>query len=98
MTVKQKNKPPAPETPSKGLNSLAEAYRKLAPYLNIGYVMAASIALFTWLGYFLDKRWQTFPWLTITGAVLGIVTGFYNFFKTVFLLDKKNQNRHPDEN
>ena len=78
-------------------NSLGEAYRKLSPYLNIGYVMAASIALLTWLGYVLDKKWDTYPWLTITGALLGIVTGFYNFFKTVFAMQNKDGNSNHHE-
>ncbi len=97
MTAKPKNSKNKSGVSPTGFNSLAEAYRKLAPYLNIGYVMAASIALLTWLGYLLDKKWDTFPWFTIIGAVLGITVGFYNFFKTVFLLNKKDENNTRDE-
>ncbi len=82
---------------TQGFDSLAQAYRKLAPYLNIGYVFAASIALLTWLGYVLDKKWGTSPWLTLTGALLGVATGFYNFFKTVFWLQKRNNEKGEDE-
>lgn len=71
-------------------SSLSEAYRKLAPYLNIGYFFGASVTVMTLLGYYLDKKWQTDPWLTVCGAVLGIGMGFYNFFKTVFNLEKKD--------
>jgi F0F1-type ATP synthase assembly protein I len=72
------------------LSSLSQTYRKLAPYLNIGYFFAVSVTLLTWLGYYLDKKWHTDPWLILCGAVLGIVLGFYNFFKTVFSLEKKD--------
>ena len=74
------------------LSTLSEAYRKLAPYLNIGYFFGASVTVMTLLGFYLDKKWQTDPWLTVSGAVLGIAMGFYNFFKTVFNLEKKDGN------
>jgi F0F1-type ATP synthase assembly protein I len=77
------------------LKSLAEAYQSLAPYLNIGYIFAASVAIFTFAGYFLDNKWETSPWLTVVGAVLGITAGFYNFFKTV-LGPEKNKDEGND--
>lgn len=86
-----KNKGSQEPTSNKSiLSSLSEAYRKLAPYLNIGYFFAISVTLLTLLGVYLDKKWQANPWLTLCGAILGIVLGFYNFFKTVFSLEKKN--------
>ncbi len=93
---KQSNKRIA-GVPLKNLESLADAYRKAAPYLNIGYVWASSVILFTLLGWFLDKQWDTRPYLTIIGAFLGVVTGFYNFIKTVFSLEKK-QEKKVEEN
>lgn len=80
-----------PSKTNSTLSSLSEAYRKLGPYLNIGYFFAASVTVMTLLGYYLDKKWQTDPWLTVCGAFLGIGMGFYNFFKTVLNLDKKER-------
>ncbi len=77
-------------TKNSTLSSLSDAYRKLAPYLNIGYFFAASVTLLTLLGYYLDQKWQTDPWLTLCGSILGIGMGFYNFFRTVFSADQKN--------
>ncbi len=74
------------------LESLSDAYRKMAPYLNIGYVMTASVVLFTFLGYYLDKHWETRPWLTVAGATVGVVVGFYQFFKIVLGLEKRKEN------
>lgn len=82
---------PELEQVTKNVESLAEAYRKLAPYLNIGYVWAASVILFTALGWYLDKKWHTSPWLTLVGALLGVATGFYQFLKTVTGLEKKKK-------
>jgi len=68
---------------SKYSENLSEAYRKVGPYLNIGVVWMASVLFFTWIGITLDTKLDTKPWLTLTGAILGIVTGFYHFIKTV---------------
>lgn len=78
-------------SPNPTLSSLSEAYRKLAPYLNIGYFFGISVSGLTLLGYYLDRKWQTDPWLTLVGAVLGIGMGFYNLIKTVFALDNKDK-------
>lgn len=87
--MKDKNhKQQSDNNPLKTIEGLGEAYRRLAPYLNIGYVWAASVIAFTLLGIYLDKRFSTKPWLTLVGALLGIVTGFYNFIKTVTRQEK----------
>lgn len=85
-----KNKNSSLQNTSKNTESLSEAYRKLAPYLNIGIVWMASVLLFTWIGITLDKKWETKPWLTLLGAILGIVTGFYHFIKTVLRDDNQS--------
>ena len=41
---------------------------------SIGLEIALSIVLPLLLGSWLDKRWGTGPWLSITGFVLGLVT------------------------
>jgi F0F1-type ATP synthase assembly protein I len=40
-------------------------------------------------GYWLDRRLGTSPWLFLVGATLGLVAGFYQFYKTV--AGRKNQ-------
>ncbi len=67
----------------KNSQNLAQVYRKIAPYLNIGYIWAASVIGFTLLGMYLDQKWNTKPWLTLVGAIVGIIGGFYHFIKTV---------------
>ena len=92
----KRNNKSASKTPLKNLETLADAYRKAAPYLNIGYVWASSVILLTLLGWFLDKHWGTRPYLTIIGAILGVVTGFYNFLKTVMSLEKKGKEKRKE--
>ncbi len=87
---KKKNKSDNDQSPQ-NKDSLVEAYRKLAPYLNIGYTWAASVILFTLLGWYLDKEWGTYPWLTFAGAIIGVIGGFYHFLRTVLNEDKRNQ-------
>jgi len=99
MPPQQKNKKPQNQvSPQKTIESLTEAYRKMGPYLNIGYFFVASVSLMTFLGWYLDKKWDTRPWLTVVGAILGIAAGFYNFFKVVSRppddqIKKSNENR-----
>ncbi len=53
------------------------------PYLSLGVMFAAAIALGLYGGYQADKWLGTKPWLTLAGGLLGIVVGFYNFFVVV---------------
>jgi F0F1-type ATP synthase assembly protein I len=72
--------------------SLSDSYRKIAPYLNVGYVWAASVILFTFIGIKLDDLWETKPWFTLIGVLFGVGGGFYHFLKTV-LKANKQENR-----
>ncbi len=71
------------------LSSLAEGYRKAAPYLAASTQLCAAVGLFTFLGYWLD-RWlhHEVPWLLMVGAVVGAIGGFISFFKTVLKAGK----------
>jgi F0F1-type ATP synthase assembly protein I len=74
------------------LSSLAEGYQKAAPYLAASTNLAAAVGLGTWAGHWADGRlgFQG-PWLTLTGALLGMLGGFISFFHIVLATDKKNR-------
>ncbi|MDF1564536.1 MAG: AtpZ/AtpI family protein [Deltaproteobacteria bacterium] len=72
-----------PADPEEGLSELAKAYRSVGPFLHLGWTMAGALTIFTLGGYWLDKKWGTTPWLTITGALLGITSGMVELFRTV---------------
>jgi len=73
--------------------SLGEAYRELAPYMGLGTELAASVAGMLLIGYFLDIHFNTYPWLLLTGAVVGLIGGFFNFIKSIQRLSKSDKER-----
>ena len=82
-----------------GVQKFSESLRKVAPYLNIGGVFAGCLLIGVFLGHWLDGKWGTEPWMLLTGSLLGIVSGFYHFFKVVFGLQQgqQGQERGDDE-
>jgi ATP synthase protein I len=49
--------------------------RSLSDALNMGTTIAASVALGYFGGRWLDTRFDTEPWLTVAGFLLGVATG-----------------------
>jgi F0F1-type ATP synthase assembly protein I len=77
------------EGDDKGLSNLADGYRKAAPFIAASTQLVAAVGVFMFLGWWLDKKLgHEVPWLLMVGAVVGMVSGFVSFFKTV--LGKKN--------
>jgi F0F1-type ATP synthase assembly protein I len=74
----------------KDASSLAEAYRKAAPYTAASTSLVVAVGGCTWLGHLADGWFglQT-PWLTIAGAAFGMLAGFISFFKQVLGPRKK---------
>ncbi len=71
-------------------SSLAEGYRKAAPYMSASTQLVVAVGLCTWIGIWLDRKLGNHvPWLTMLGAVLGMTAGFIGFFKTVLGTKKK---------
>ena len=58
-----------------------------------GITIAASTALFAWLGSLLDDRLGTRPIFVILGAFLGFSAGFYSMYRRLVL----NSSRESDE-
>ncbi len=71
-------------------SNLSRAYRRAMPYLNLVYVLIASIFMIGALGWFSDKYFQTKPAFTIIGIFAGLGIGFYSFFKSLKQLEEKN--------
>ena len=55
----------------------------------MGLELAAAIVGLTLAGYWVDHRFGTSPKGLLTGAVIGIVGGFYNFIRQALLLEKQ---------
>jgi len=76
--------------------SIGESYRQAQPYVDATWQLVGSIALCTFAGYWLDKRFGTKPWLLVAGSVLGFASGMWVLFRTILLLaakDKKEKER-----
>ena len=58
---------------------LAEAMR----YAQVGTMLIAPMLALGAIGYMLDGRFATTPWLLLAGLILGMATGFINFFRLV---------------
>lgn len=69
--------------------SVASAYRKAAPYLDASWQLIGSVAFWTFVGWFLDSRLHTVPWLLLSGSVLGLGLGFYLFFRALMAIGRK---------
>ena len=57
-------------------------WKSAGPFLNLGTELVAPIILGGLIGSWLDKRNGTSFWIIIL-LILGIIVGFYNFFKTI---------------
>lgn len=68
---------------------IASAYRKAGPFLDASWQLVGAVALWTLVGWWLDKKLHTAPWLLVTGAVLGMGIGFYLFFRSLAAIGKR---------
>jgi ATP synthase protein I len=66
-------------------NSKKEIVRSLMGYSTVGIEMGLCVAIGIALGYFLDKRFDTYPYLSIVCMIFGVLAAF----KTIFVLLKK---------
>ena len=51
-----------------------DSFREAGPYLGLGMQIAASMVMFVGGGYLLDQWLGTLPWMTVLGAVVGLVS------------------------
>lgn len=57
--------------------------REVGRYTGFGLSWALSVLLFLWIGYWLDGRLGTLPWLTIVGAFVGAAGGFISLYRGI---------------
>jgi F0F1-type ATP synthase assembly protein I len=66
-----------PENKKKSLQGdVAKAYRSLGKYMGLGVQIAASIAFFMFVGYWVDKQINTSPIFLLVGFVMGMIGMF----------------------
>ncbi len=60
-----------------------------------GITIAASAALFAWLGTLLDARLGTRPLFVVLGAFLGFGAGFYSMYRRLVLDSSQDRDEDP---
>lgn len=56
--------------------------QQLGPYMGMGLQLAAAMTAFGALGWWLDSRYGTDPWLLLVGVVLGATGGMISMIRT----------------
>lgn len=67
--------------------------RELAPLLGLGMTLAVTVLAGLGLGYWLDSRLGTRPWLLLVCSSLGVAVALVYFMKTV-MGSTKGQSEH----
>jgi F0F1-type ATP synthase assembly protein I len=55
--------------------------RDVVRLLHVGTELAVLVALGSWAGMQLDRRWRSAPWCLVAGAALGFAVGLYNLIR-----------------
>lgn len=72
-----------------GPQSEKQGGREYGQFLTLGMQLAVAVVVFFFLGRWLDDRFDTSPWLTLSGAAIGITGGMIKFIKSAQELGKK---------
>ena len=68
-------------------------YRQFARFSTIGLEMGLSVAIGLAIGYYLDRYFQTKPWLTIIFLLLGVAAGFRSLSSLAKEIDKRERKK-----
>ena len=69
--------------PQPSKSTWPEVIRTVGKYMDLGLTFVVAAVGGAGVGYWLDSRLGTKPWLLLVGALLGITAGFYHFFSVV---------------
>lgn len=73
-------------------NNKKSGISKFARFSGLGIQMGAVIAIFTWLGTYLDKKFASkTPWWTIGLSLFGVMAGLYLVIKEVIKMGNEDE-------
>lgn len=61
-------------------NETKKLFREMWYYSSLSFSIALAILIGLAIGYWLDNRYDTSPWLTLIFLGLGIIAGFRNIY------------------
>ncbi len=70
-----------------------QLFRTLGFLSSVGISMVAATFIGLGMGWWLDKKFDTAPWMTLIFLLLGIVSGFRN----IFILTARELKRQKEE-
>jgi F0F1-type ATP synthase assembly protein I len=70
-------------------DNFGRSARALSDYMGLGLQIAASFALFVWLGYWADSKFGTSPLLFLLGVLVGMAGMALTLMKVVRAANKK---------
>lgn len=62
-------------------------------YSSLGLEMGLSVAIGIGIGFYLDKVFKTYPYLTIIFAVFGIISGFRTVLRIAKRMQREDEGR-----
>ncbi len=63
--------------------SFQNTVKKSGPAAAASYGLIASVLIFTYFGWIIDRKIDSSPFAILIGILLGMIIGFYNLIKTV---------------
>lgn len=66
-------------------------FRALLRYSSLGIEMGLSVAIGIGIGYFLDRYFDTYPYLTIVFMIFGIASGLRTVYRLLKKLEKEGE-------
>ena len=72
----------------KSLESFQKVVHQSGPAASASYSLIASVLIFTFLGIYIDTKYNSSPVGVLIGIAIGLVIGFYSLYK--FFYFKKN--------
>jgi len=64
-------------------------FKSLGLLLGLGIELATSVAVTFFLGWWLDGKWGTAPWMMLVLTTFGAAGGMYHFIRTVNNVNKQ---------
>jgi len=58
-------------------------YIEKTSYMMVGVQFALAVIIGLGIGYYLDSRFDTFPWLTLFWLIIGFLAGLKNVYRAL---------------